>query len=138
MKELKFSADLEQMPKVLKFVGDELDKAGCARKARIRIEIALEEIFVNIAKYAYKNRQNGDVTVRMSFPGNEASVEITFIDGGTPFNPLEKPDPDIKLPAEKREIGGLGIWLVKEYMDMVQYHHEDGHNILTIRRKIKE
>ena len=119
MKELRLEADLGNLTKLLSFVTAELEKKNCIPKAGTQIEMALEEVFVNIAQYA-------------------ASVEITFIDSGQPFNPLEKPDPDITLSAEERQIGGLGIWLVKENMDLVQYRNENGKNILTIRRKLRD
>ena len=137
MKELRLEADLGNLTKLLSFVTAELEKKDCSPKAGMQIEMALEEVFVNIAQYAY-DAGGGDVLVRVSFPGDEASVEITFIDSGQPFNPLEKPDPDITLSAEERQIGGLGIWLVKENMDLVQYRNENGKNILTIRRKLRD
>ena len=98
--------------------------------ALLRINIAVEELFVNIARYAYPN-QSGSVTVQIDFK-NRSQVHITFIDSGIPFNPLEQKDPDITLTAQQRRVGGLGIFMVKKSMDSMQYEYTVGQNRLTI------
>ena len=101
-------------------------------KAGTVLDVAVEELFVNIASYAYVDKTGiADITIEL-LPGQV--VQITFRDSGIPYNPLEKPDPDITKPAEEREIGGLGIYIVKKSMDEVLYRYEDGQNILTIRK----
>ena len=99
----------------------------------MQIELAIEEIFVNIASYAYPSG-SGDVTITADVSGVPKTLTVAFQDSGTPFDPLAKEDPDITLPIEQRRIGGLGIFLVKEYMDDVSYRYADGKNILTIKK----
>ena len=96
--------------------------------------MAADEIVTNISMYAYAPG-TGDFTVNFAFDGEERAAEITFVDEGVPFDPLAKDDPDVTLSAEERQIGGLGIFLVKKTMDDMTYRREDGKNILTIRKK---
>lgn len=112
------------------FLGDD-----CSPRARMHLEVAFEEIFVNIAHYAYGD-QVGDVEI--TFERSDDALTVTFSDSGTPYDPLKKPDPDTTLSAEKREIGGLGIFLVKKYMDEVSYEYRDGNNIFTMKKKLHE
>ena len=125
----------------MEFIAGELEAAGCPVKQITQISIAVEEIFVNIAHYAYK-QETGSVVIRADVSGNatddgavDSFAVIEFEDGGIPYNPLEKTDPDIGAAADEREIGGLGIFMVKKIMDSVEYRREAGKNILTIRRK---
>lgn len=132
MKELTLDAELEKLDEVLAFVDAELEAAECSMKAQIQLDVAVEEIYVNIAHYAY-GEGSGTATIRVETePGQTV---ISFIDSGMPYNPLEKPDPDITLPAEERPIGGLGIFMVKKSMDDVAYEYKDGQNIFTITKK---
>ena len=101
----------------------------------MEIDVAAEEIFVNIANYAYAPKE-GKASVRVQVSEDPAEVTISFADSGTPYNPLEKEDPDVTLSAEEREIGGLGIYMTKEFMDHVSYEYRDGKNILTMRKKL--
>lgn len=135
MKELTVAAKLEELNKVLEFVEAVLDEKECPMKARMQIAIAVEEIFVNIAHYAYRPIE-GEATIRVCV--NEAPLQVTiqFLDGGRPYNPLEKADPDTTLSAEEREIGGLGIFMVKKSMDSLTYDYQEGKNILTIRKTV--
>ena len=105
-------------------------------KAQMQIDVALEEIFINIANYAYQPGK-GPATVRVDVTDNPLTVTITFVDHGIPYDPLAKDDPDVTLPADEREIGGLGIFMVKQSMDDVIYEYRDGHNILTIKKALK-
>ena len=98
-----------------------------------KIMISVDEIFANIASYAYPDGV-GDVELKINI--TDASIEIIFIDSGIPFNPLEKDKPDIKLPLEKRKIGGLGIYLTKKFMDDIQYEYKDNKNILTLVKNL--
>ncbi len=133
MKEFKIEAITENLHAVLEFIDRELKLVGCPMKIQMQIEIAAEEIFVNIAGYAYTGK-SGLAVVRVELHPEQPSIDITFIDHGVPYNPLAKADPDITLSAEDRQIGGLGIFMVKKSMDEVKYNHLDGCNILTIKK----
>lgn len=133
MRELDIEAKVENLSAVLAFVDEQLEAADCSMKIQMQIDIAVEEIFVNIANYAYKPEVGG-ATVRVEIQPDPPAVDITFIDHGIPYDPLAKADPDVTLSAEERQIGGLGIFMVKKSMDDVKYEYIDGHNILTIKK----
>ena len=133
MKELVIDALTDNLPQVLAFVDEQLEAADCPMKIQMQIDIAVEEIFVNIAHYAY-NPDIGTATVRVEVMSEPPAVDITFIDNGIPYDPLAKADPDVTLSAEERQIGGLGIFMVKKSMDDVKYEYLDGHNILTLKK----
>ena len=136
MKELVIEAVVDNLEKVQEFVDSELEKHDCPIKAQTQIDIAIEELFVNIANYAYAP-ETGNATIRVDVQEGEShSVSITLIDEGVPYNPLAKPDPDVTLSAEERPIGGLGIYMVKKSMDNVTYEYRDGKNILTIEKTL--
>ena len=135
MTELTVKAVVDNIPRVTAFVDELLEKLGCPMKVKTQIEMALDELFCNIARYAY-GPESGDATIRFEYQEASRTISITFMDHGIPFNPLEKEDPDVSLPAEKREIGGLGIYLVKKTMDRVEYRYENGMNILSIMKQI--
>ena len=130
-----FPAKTDALSDVLAFVEQELEKHECPMKIQTAICVAIEEVFVNVAHYAYGEGE-GDVTFAIDF--DEATRNITFrmADKGVAFDPLNKPDPDITLSAEEREIGGLGIFITKKTMDLVTYAYENGENILTMIKKI--
>ncbi|MBE7008743.1 MAG: ATP-binding protein [Ruminococcaceae bacterium] len=132
-KVLKVAADTEKLYEVQGFVDAELEAHDCPMKTQMLIDVSLEELFVNIAHYAYPEG-NGWAEIRVGVTDGVAS--ITLIDGGIPYDPLKKPDPDITLAAEDRQIGGLGIYMVKKKMDEMTYEHRDGKNVLTIRKKL--
>ena len=117
------------------FVEEHLEEAGCPLKAQMQISIAVEEIFINIASYAYAPG-TGKAIIRVEFTKDPSVVSITFIDRGVPYNPLDKQDPDVTLPADERDIGGLGIFMAKEIMDDEYYEYKDGQNILTMTKKL--
>lgn len=135
MKELKLEAKLENLNQVLAFIDEQLEAAGCSMKAQMQIDVAVEEIFVNIASYAYEP-EIGNAVIKTKISGSPPVIAITFIDEGTPYNPLEKEDPDVTLSADQRQIGGLGIFMVKKSMDEVLYEYTDGKNMLTLIKKI--
>ena len=135
MKELTINATVENIPEVTAFVEEQLEALDCPIKAQMQIAIAIDELFSNIAKYAY-NPDVGPATVRVEVAEDPMAVIITFIDNGVPYDPLATQDPDITLSAEERDIGGLGIYMVKKSMDEVTYEYKDGQNILTIKKKI--
>ena len=137
MKEMEIEATLDNFEEVQAFVDEELERIGCSMETQIQIDIAVEEIFVNIAHYAY-NPDVGKATIRVEITEDPLSVVLTFMDNGIPYDPLAKQDPDVTLPPEERQIGGLGIYMVKESMDDVKYEYRDGKNILTICKKLAE
>lgn len=130
---LRVPAKRELVEEVTEFVDGQLEAHDCSAKAQTLIDIAVDELFTNIASYAYGG-EAGEAVIEVEFP--DGFAEITFRDWGVPFNPLDCPDPDVTLPPEDRPIGGLGIFIVKKRMDSVTYRYEDGQNILTIRRKL--
>lgn len=133
MKELTIDAVTENLDKVTAFVAEQLEAVDCPMKVQMQIEVAVEELFVNIAHYAYASKI-GTATIRTEITIDTA--EITFIDSGVRYDPLAKPDPDVTLPASERQIGGLGIYMVKKSMDEMQYEYRDGKNILTVTKKL--
>lgn len=135
MKELTLDAVVENIDKVTDFVNNELDAYDCLMKARMQINVAIDELFGNIAHYAYE-KGTGKATVRIEVEEEPLTVSITFIDSGKPFNPLDRPEPDTTLSAQERAIGGLGIFLVKKTMDQVEYLYQNGQNMLTIKKKL--
>ena len=133
MEKITVDAVVENLQEVIDFATEKLEARDCPMKASMQLELVIEEIFVNIAHYAYAP-ETGTATVRIEMTPDPLSVDITFIDKGVPYNPLAKADPDITLSAEKRQIGGLGIFMVKKSMDDVKYEYLDGHNILTLKK----
>ena len=133
MKELIIDALTENLDAVIAFVTEQLEAADCSMKAQMQIEVAVEELFVNIAHYAYAPGI-GTATIQTEITADTA--EITFIDSGVQYDPLAKPDPDVSLPASERQVGGLGIFMVKKSMDDMRYEYRDGKNILTIVKKL--
>ena len=127
-------AETASLETVNTFIQEKLEAIDCPKRARMQMQLAVEEIFVNIASYAY-GQETGSAEIRMTVEDGCAGIE--FRDSGTPFDPLAKADPDVTLPAEERQIGGLGIFMVKKMMDDVQYRYEGGENILTIRKKLQ-
>jgi len=135
MQELTIEANIENLDQVIAFVDQILDDSGCSVRAKLQLDVAVEELYVNIAHYAYEP-ETGFATIRAETQPEAGTISITFIDSGKPFDPLAKPDPDVTLSAEKRKIGGLGIYMVKKSMDDVRYEYTNGQNILTIVKKL--
>lgn len=136
MKELTIAATVENIGAVTDFVNEQLEALDCPMKAQMQIDIAIDELFGNIAHYAY-NPDVGEATVRVEVIDEPLSVVITFIDGGVPYDPLAAADPDTTLSAEERAIGGLGIFMVRKSMDEITYRYENGRNILSIRKNLR-
>ena len=136
MKELTVEAKIENIETVTNFVNEQLEALDCPMKAQMQIDIAIDELFGNIAHYAY-NPEIGKATVRVEVIEDPLAVVITFIDNGVPYDPLAKADPDTTLRAEEREIGGLGIYMVKKSMDDITYEYRDGQNILAIKKNLQ-
>ena len=135
MKEMTIPATVENIEKVTAIVDGQLEQIDCPPKAQMQIDIAIDELFGNIAQYAY-NPDTGPATVRVEVTQSPISVVITFIDHGIPYDPLKTAEPDITLSAEERTIGGLGIFMVKKTIDEITYEYKNGQNILRIRKDI--
>ncbi len=136
MKEKVFEAKDENMLEMLGFVEQELENYGCSMRMQTAISVALEEVFINVAHYAYPDG-NGKAKVSINIDPTTDEMTCILSDSGIAFNPLTQDDPDITLPVEQREIGGLGILIVKKTMDYVEYSRENGENILTMRKKLE-
>ena len=132
--EFHVDAVIENIGKVTEFVDSQLEAYDCPVKAQMQIDIAIDELFGNIAHYAY-NPDVGPATVRVEVVDTPLSVVVSFIDKGVPYDPLAKADPDVNLSLEEREAGGLGIFMVKKTMDEISYEYRDGQNILKIKKK---
>lgn len=132
--EMTVRADIRNIPSVTAFVDRQLEEAGCPRRAKVKIDIAVDELMSNIARYAYAPG-SGPVTVKVEIFRDPDSAVLTFADHGVPFNPLDKAPPDTELSLEEREYGGLGIHLVRRSMDGMSYKYRDGENILKIEKK---
>ena len=133
--ELEIEARADNLQSVLDFIGSRLDAVDCPMKFRMQLDLAVEEIFVNIANYAYAPGI-GKATVRVEVSDDPVAIKITFVDRGVPYDPLKKADPDVTLSAEERQIGGLGIFLTKKLMDDVSYEYKDGQNVLMLKKKL--
>lgn len=129
MRTMTLDAAADNLPRVLAFADEILEAAGCGPKAQMQIDLAVEEIFVNIAGYAYAP-QTGAVEIAMEVEDGKAMIRFT--DSGKPYDPLQRDDPDVTLSAEARQIGGLGIFLTKKVMDSIDYRFENSKNILTM------
>lgn len=142
MNELNIAAKVDNLQDVLDFIDAELEANDCSMKAQMQLDIAVEEMYVNIAHYAYTDtdvpEEERTATVSIDFVDRDAgkSVRISLADRGMPYDPLAKEDPDVTLSAEERQIGGLGIYMVKKSMDEVSYEYKDGTNIFTMVKSI--
>ena len=131
--EITLEALDENLEAAQEFVRNQVEPICNDTSIQLQLDLVVEEIFVNIAHYAYAP-QTGSVTITCKVSTEPARLTVSFADSGKPFNPLEKPDPDVTLSSEERSIGGLGIFLVKKYMSSVNYDYKDGKNILTLTR----
>ena len=132
---IKLPAKLENIEIATDFVNDILENAGCSMRAQMQIVVALDELMSNVARYAY-GPGKGDVEVSLDILKDPKRAVMTITDQGVPYDPLKKEDPDITLPAEERQIGGLGIYIVKRTMDEMTYEYKDGKNIVTIVKNL--
>ena len=132
-KELIIEAKVENLAAVNDFVEGMLVDTDCPPKAQMQIALVVEEIFVNIASYAYPSGA-GTAILRGRVLETPPGLELIFMDNGVPYDPLSRTDPNVNASMEEREIGGLGIFLVKKNVEAIQYEYKDGQNILTIRK----
>ena len=132
---LTLDAKVENLDKVLAFTEEQLEMAGCPMKVQMQIAVAVEEVFVNIANYAYGDGE-GQAVIDLEILEEPKTAVFTFRDKGVAFDPLAKQDPDTTLSAEERQIGGLGIYIVKKTMDEVTYQRVGNENVLRVKKKI--
>jgi anti-sigma regulatory factor (Ser/Thr protein kinase) len=137
MNKIKVSSKIENLEKVVGFVHNQLANLDIPQKNLFQLDLAIEEAYVNIAKYAYIGRE-GEVLITSNLEENPLKITIQFIDQGIPYNPLKNKDPDVSLNAEQKEIGGLGILLIKNNVDYVGYEYRDGNNILALQKKLND
>ena len=133
MEKITVEAVLENLQTVIDFATEKLEERDCSMKIIMQTELVVEEIFVNISSYAY-NPETGSATFCIEFEKNPDAMLMTFIDGGKPYNPLEQAAPDTSLSVDEREVGGLGIFLVKKNVDEISYEYADGKNILRMKK----
>jgi len=135
MKEITLDAVVKNVPELTDFIDRELEAVGCPLRKQMQLDIAVDEIFSNVAYYAYPSG-TGKVTVAFDYEEETRTVILIFRDSGIPYNPMNAKEPDVTLSAEERQIGGLGIFMVKKSMDAMIYEYRDGMNILTLRKNI--
>ena len=131
--ELKIAAKTKNLKQVLSFVDSVLNEADCLPQAKVQINIAAEEIFVNIAYYAYP-QNNGEAVIKAEITDDPKAVIISFFDSGVKYDPLARPDPDLTVSVDDRPIGGLGIFMTKELMDEVSYEYRNGQNVFVMKK----
>lgn len=133
LKEITVDAKIENIPVVTGMVSEILEANDCPIKIQMQMDLVVDEIMANISSYAYTGKENGGyATIRAEINENPRAVVLTFTDNGIEYNPLKKEDPDTTLSAEERQIGGLGIFIVKKTMDKIEYKYENNCNILTV------
>ncbi len=135
MREIIVPAAEEELTNVQEFVTSQLEDVNCPAKALFQIELAVEEIFINIVSYAYRP-EIGEATIRCEICEDPLRVIIEFQDHGKRFDPLAREEADTSKDALMEREGGLGIFLVRKNMDAVEYRYEDGKNILTISKNL--
>ena len=132
MKEMTVEANTDRLDEIIDFLNAELDSHNCPAELQNQIDVAADEIFTNIANYAYKP-ESGKTAVGIAI-GNE--VLLRFEDSGKPYNPLESTAPDLDKPLMEREIGGLGVFILKKFMDTINYSRVDNKNVLVMTKRI--
>lgn len=136
MKEITVDATIDNVQTITDFVDERLEEMNCPVKAQMQLNIVIDELCSNVARYAYSDK-TGKVTVSVDTVDKPMKVWLTFTDEGVPYNPLAKEDPDITLSAEERKLGGLGIYMVKKMMDEFHYEYKDSKNIVTVCKVIE-
>ena len=135
MKSIKIVANADLLDDVINFLDEILEENDCPIKTQMQIDIVVEEVFVNIAYYDYDGYE-GMVEIKVDITDNPRTVTIIFVDDGKPYDMRNTKEPDITLSAEERKIGGLGIFMVKNSMDSVDYEYKDNQNIVTLKKRL--
>ena len=138
MRDLKIEATVENLAKVFSFLSESMNNLDCDPKVKRQIKLCVEELFVNIAHYAYDPGTGfAEISIEtVPGTGGRPKMVISFADNGRPYDPFAMPDPDIEADLDDRRIGGLGVYLVRTTMDSVNYKHEHGQNITTIEKDL--
>jgi len=134
MNTIELPAIMDNLEKGIDFILAGIDDAGIDKKMLFQLRLACEEVIVNIINYAYPDSKG---SMEISYDINDNELVIVISDSGVPFNPIKKEEPDLNIPLEERKIGGLGIFLVRNIMDQVEYQRDNGRNILTMRKTLK-
>lgn len=135
--ELLLDAEVENTREAVEFIKEKLKSGGCQDKDAAKTALAVEELFVNVAQYAYPGAK-GSIRIKIAFP-DDSTVRIELTDEGIPYDPTGREDPDITLPLKKRGIGGMGIFMARNIMDEMKYDRTDGCNhLVLIRKYVKE
>ncbi len=139
MKEIVLDAKRENLPQLFEFITKTLREYSDDEKTIRKVKLCVEEAFMNIAAYAY-NPEVGPAKVSVTALGEPypLRVQVVFTDNGKPFNPLKAESPDVESGLEDRQVGGLGIFLIKKEMDDITYEYRDGQNILTLEKKFEK
>ena len=132
MKQIRIKSNKDNLDFVLLNVFEELEEYNPSMKYKLRLELIIEELFLNICNYAYEDE--GDILIQCFVEDKTLRTTIIFIDNGIPFNPLEKEEAYLNLNADEREIGGLGLTIVRKYADELEYKYENNQNILTVTK----
>ena len=135
MPQITLPATTENIEVATDFINEILESVDCPIRTQMQLDIALDELMSNVARYAYAP-QTGDITVSVEIADEPRRAVLTLTDNGVPYDPLQKEDPDITLSAEERQIGGLGIFIVKNAMDEMRYCYKDNQNIVTIIKNL--
>ena len=134
-RELTIDATEGNLAAAQEFVESVISGTDCPMKPQMMISLAVEEIFINIASYAYAPK-TGEATITAELQDHSSMLVLTFRDRGIPYDPVAKEDPNLHVPVEEREIGGLGIYMTKKIMDAVLYEYRDGQNVLTLKKNL--
>ncbi|KZX10305.1 ATP-binding protein [Methanobrevibacter curvatus] len=138
MEKIVVPGKVEYLSQVQEFINSKLKYYELLPKFQMQLELVIEEIFINIVKYAHMEDSSENKIVIYSLFDEESSVlTIKFVDKGIPFNPLKEEDPDLNADIENRKIGGLGLFLVKKNTDELEYKYKKGKNILTFKKSLK-
>ena len=132
MNQIAIKSNEDNLDFVLSKFDEALEDYNLPVKFKLQLELVLEELFINICNYAFEDE--GEIIIQHFVEDNPLRIIINFIDEGVPFNPLEKEMPDLSLSAEDRELGGLGLTIVRKNVDFIEYHYENNKNILTIQK----
>jgi anti-sigma regulatory factor (Ser/Thr protein kinase) len=137
MHKLILTAKIENLNKVFDFLDAQLSSLAYNMKAKLQLELSIEEAYVNISKYAYTS-DKGEVEILSSVDEDPLQITVQFVDSGIPYNPLKTEDPDLCTDTEEKELGGLGIFLIKKNVDNIKYKYHNGKNILTLQKKLDD
>ena len=135
MELIKTKADIDYLDEVTEFIDGQLEEAGCSMEVILSVELSVEEVFTNVASYAYCDGE-GEVEITFEKVSDPDRIRIEISDNGLEFDPLKRPDPDISETMKNDNVGGLGIYVVKNQMDTVTYRYENERNILKMEKAI--